>query len=408
MVMDSTSGELNVCTQCIADATLSNWITDNGRDGKCDFESSHGPSTRVVTIEEFAEKVDADFREHYQLGDEEQYFDDDSDRPSYQQRGEPYREILRDELQCNEDVLEAIIDNLPDASGYDIKDGAELFYDDGANYESTAEVEKRERADEEERWYERRFSYQWDEFCRIVQYERRFFKIKELLDDLFGRPDEYEKGAIRPVYTLKVGQKIYRARLLDDNFTQERLLANPAKELGAPPREKARAGRMNVEYIPAFYAAFCEETAIAEIRPGIGDEIAVGEFVIQRELRVFDFTAFSKTRDEEWKDVYTHTRYEFITQMQQEFSRPILPFERQREYIATQIAAEYLKEYFDCGAIIYQSSMQKRDKSDNRNVVILNRGVDFVGTAATDVLSFSRHDIREVMNVTYEIGSWPF
>jgi hypothetical protein len=50
---------------------------------------------------------------------------------------------------------------------------------------------------------------------------------------------------------------------------------------------------MNVEYIPVFYGAFSEETAVAEIRPGIGEEVAVGEFELRRELRVFDFTAFS-------------------------------------------------------------------------------------------------------------------
>ena len=408
MAISSISGESNLCTQCISAGRFVKWIGDNGRDGECDFDPSHGRSYTVVTIEEFAEEVDRYFREHYQLGEEYPYFPEDSDSPSYDHYGEPFKDILGNDLECDEKIIDAVADNLPDCSHRDIKHGAEPFYDDCANYESIIDAEKRRSSEEEEHWYEQRFSYQWADFCQTVQYERRFFKIKELLDDLFGTPEEYDEGAIRPVYALKVGKKIYRARLLDDDFTQERLNKNPAKELGAPPREKAQAGRMNVEYIPAFYAAFCEDSAIAEIRPGIGDEVAVGEFVVQKEIKVFDFTAFARSHGDEWKQCYTHTRYDFITQMQHEISKPILPFERQREFIATQIVAEYLREYFNCDAVIYQSSMHKNAKMDNRNIVILNRGVDFVGPTAANLLSFSRHDIREIMDVIYTIGTSPF
>jgi len=140
--------------------------------------------------------------------------------------------------------------------------------------------------------------YQWEDFCQKVQYERRFFKTKELLDKLFGKPTEYEGGPINPVYVLNAGPKIFRARIFDDSFTQEILGRNPEAQLGAPPRDRAQAGRMNVEYIPAFYGAFSEDTAVAEIRPGIGEEVAIGEFVLQRDVKVFDFTVFSRAPHE--------------------------------------------------------------------------------------------------------------
>jgi hypothetical protein len=166
---------------------------------------------------------------------------------------------------------------------------------------------------------------------------------------------------------------------------------------------------MNVEYIPAFYGAFCEETAIAEIRPGIGDEVAVGEFVLARDLKVFDFTAFSRARGVAWKDLVTHTRYEFITQMQDEISKPISPLAMQREYIATQIVAEYLREYFACDAVIYKSSMHRDEKKDNRNIVILNRGEEFVGTESENLLSYSRHETKDILDVVYTVvPSAPF
>jgi hypothetical protein len=164
---------------------------------------------------------------------------------------------------------------------------------------------------------------------------------------------------------------------------------------------------MNVEYIPAFYAAFSEATAIAEVRPSIGDQVAVGSFALQRDLRVFDFTAFSKVEADKWKDASLHTRFDFIRQMEAEISKPILPYEKQREYIATQIVAEYLREYFDCDAVIYRSSMHKGEDVDNRNVVIFYRGDDFIEGARRTV-SLSRRYVTTIADVVYSTFISPF
>jgi hypothetical protein len=39
-----------------------------------------------------------------------------------------------------------------------------------------------------------------------------------------------------------------------------------------------------------FYATFARSTAVAELRPGIGDSIAIGRFTTRVPLKVFDFT----------------------------------------------------------------------------------------------------------------------
>jgi hypothetical protein len=298
------------------------------------------------------------------------------------------------------------VDALPDCDQYDVMQGGEAFYDEWANYESIESANRRDRVDEEDYWYERRFTYQWDEFCTTVQFERRFFKIKEILDELFGSPSEYNEGPIKPVYELEVGQTIFRARLLDDSFNDESLNKNPSSALSAPPKERARAGRMNVDYIPAFYGAFSEATAIAEMRPSIGDQVAIGEFALQKKIKVFDFTIFSKVKSEKWKEAHAHTRYDFITQLENEISKPILPFEKQRAYIATQIVAEYLREYFECDAVIFRSSMHKGDEADNRNIVIFYRGIGFVGKDS--LLGLSKHHVTEVRDVIYKTTTWPF
>ena len=179
---------------------------------------------------------------------------------------------------------------------------------------------------------------------------------------------------------------------------------NPAAELGAPPRERARAGRMNAEYIPAFYGAFSAQTAVAEMRPGIGEEIAIGEFILLQEVKVFDFTVFSRpSAINESSEIDDHTRYDFIMQMEDEVSHRVLPDDKQLQYISTQVVAEYLKEYFGCEAVIYRSAVVSDKTSENRNIVFLPRANKFVG-ANNAILKYDRAEILSVEDVTYQLG----
>jgi hypothetical protein len=394
----------HLCTDCIGNKVFGQWIRSNGKRGKCDFNESHGRKHAVVSVKTFAAYVDEWFRENYGHGEEYPVFEGDSDSPTYATYGEPYKFILADELECDEAVVDAISTQLPDADWHDISQGDEAFYDDTANYESRDSAERRSRQEEQEYWYENKISYQWDDFCKAVQYERRFFRIKEQLDDLFGKPEEYNSGETKPIYVLKKNTTIYRARLLDDAFTEKQLNEAPALALGAPPQEKARAGRMNVEFIPAFYGAFSSETAIAEIRPSIGDRIAIGQFILHRDLKVFDFTAFSRSARLHDPKIYSHTRYDFVSEMEEEISKPVLGYEKQREYMATQIVAEYLREYFNCDAAIFRSSMHKGREIENRNIVIFGPPGDFRGGGSRQILDLKEHSIKRVTNVTFQIA----
>jgi hypothetical protein len=392
----------NLCTDCIGSEIFAQWIRKNGKRGRCSFNKSHGSKHAVVSVEAFATYVDEWFRENYGHGEEHAVFEGDHDSPTYITYGDPYKSIMTDELECDEAVVEAISDKLPDADWHDISQGDEAFYDDTANYESRDSAERRSRQEEEEYWYENRVAYQWEDFCKAVQYERRFFRVKEQLDDLFGKPEEYNSGETKPIYILKRATTIFRARLLDDAFTEKQLDESPALALGAPPQDRARAGRMNVEFIPAFYGAFSSETAVAEIRPSIGDRIAIGQFRLHRDIKVFDFTAFSRSDRLDDSKIYSHTRYDFVSQMEEEISKPVLGYEKQREYIATQIVAEYLREYFKCDAVIFRSSMHKGQEIENRNIVIFGSQGDFLGGGSRQILDLKSHSIRQVSNVTFE------
>jgi hypothetical protein len=57
------------------------------------------------------------------------------------------------------------------------------------------------------------------------------------------------------VWDLPGGSKLYRARTCDSTVRLSEFHAHPFKNLGPPPAEQARAGRMNVEGVVVFYGA---------------------------------------------------------------------------------------------------------------------------------------------------------
>ncbi len=390
----------NLCSRCIEDGPLRDWLGSVGTEGDCDFNADH-TSVPCMSVEEFAEEADRWFQENYQPGGATFEVDPDpeSDRIYHGTEGLPYEEIFAEQLGSSNDVLQAVIDALPDASDHDISQGAERYYTDAHNFEPIEDARAREKADQDEYWFANRYAFEWSDFCEQVQFSSRFFGIKERLDALFGKPEEYGEGPVKPLYDLAAGRVLFRARLMGGDLTEQALQADGAALLGAPPSARTQSGRMNVEFIPVFYAAFASATAIAELRPGIGDSIAIGRFTTRLPLKVFDFTVFDR-RAADRKHFYDHSRYDFIMQMQDEISRPVRPHERQREYIATQIVSEYLKSYFDCDAVIYKSSMQRDDSQDNRNIVILHRET-FVGKDDPNVISYVDWSLQEVTEVRY-------
>lgn len=71
-------------------------------------------------------------------------------------------------------------------------------------------------------------------------------------DGLFGKPEEYGEGPVKPLYDLAAGQVLFRARLMGGELTEQALEGNGATLLGAPPSSRTQGGRMNVEFIPVF------------------------------------------------------------------------------------------------------------------------------------------------------------
>src|SRR5216684_2123960 len=57
----------NLCSLCIQEGELRDWLERSGSEGDCDFDPGH-TSVTCVSVDEFAEEADRWFQQHYQPG----------------------------------------------------------------------------------------------------------------------------------------------------------------------------------------------------------------------------------------------------------------------------------------------------------------------------------------------------
>jgi hypothetical protein len=407
------SQEMSLCTECIDNEDFSSYIKNQGSKGQCDFNKEHGNLHQTLTVKDFCEHVDVYFQEKYCPGTVHHYY--------LENAGEPYDCILSEELEIDDnEALRAIVTTLAENEYYDYSSGEEPFYNDETNYQLITDVQKDEREQErefEDYWYDNRVSFQWQDFSQSVIYGSRFFNIKEQLDNIFGKIEGYSNDKRRPIYTISKSTPIYRARKLGRGLTAEIVKSNPSQELGAPSAEISISGRMNVQHIPAFYASFSSDVALRELQPYISEEVAIGKFILKRDVKVFDFTVFDKMYDDKYGEKgaereYDNTRYDVVTRIQEEMSKPVSSDSKSLNYIPTQVLTEYIQERFNIDAIIYFSSLfSASDKKEKRNIVLLNKKFD--GGKYNNALSINKNNvsIKSVKNIKYiveDADDFPF
>jgi RES domain-containing protein len=240
--------------------------------------------------------------------------------------------------------------------------------------------------------------YSWASFSHAVKHQTRFH-FQRLEGDPHDREvqvsdmlDVVERSFAPLVRIVEEGTRIFRAR----HLSQEDRGRAQAHMFGAPPKEKAAAGRMNPAGIPYFYSALDAATAVAEIgTPMAGRAPVAAEFMINRSLRVVDFTQlpnepsiFALERKQEREQVL------FLSGFVGSISQPVIKDGREHiDYVPSQVVCEYLAQVaFQDAAqpldgVIFPSSVQ----DGGTNLVIFPSGqwfqsdrfpgVEFVGLA---------------------------
>jgi hypothetical protein len=363
-----------ICSFCIGDASCSAWIAEHATKQGCSYDKRHNKQ-KAVSLEAFVEHVDEYFQQHYCAGTLERRYDSDSDGSYYEQRGNSLDDCLYEELDASDEIIADVSAVLPDFSWVDVAGGEEWFYESDL-FEKIEDVIRREQESSEEYWYEMRHELAWEAFCKYVKFENRTSGAFEMLDQLFEDmfSDKEYQSLRSPLITLPEKSVVYRARKLSQLDTQKDVLKN--KNFIFPPScEKATVGRMNHAFIPIFYGAFSQDCAVIECQPYINQRVAVGEFLTQRSIKLFDFTVYHELYDHKYAkpkfEKYSDPRYTLINHMQKEISKPIEPDSKALDYIPTQIMTEYIRRKFGVDGIIFFSSLiTPITNVDHRNIAL--------------------------------------
>lgn len=116
---------------------------------------------------------------------------------------------------------------------------------------------------------------------------------------------------------------------------------------------------MNPAGIPAFYGAFAQDVAIAEVRPPVGGRVAVGKFKLLRPIKLLDMSVmpygfhnesiFSARYDD------ARNKVSFLRRLHRRVSRPVLPSDETIAYLPTQAVAAYVSNVMKLDGVIYGS-----------------------------------------------------
>lgn len=228
----------------------------------------------------------------------------------------------------------------------------------------------------------------WSSFEEVIKHKTRFH-FGQIGEASTAGPQEIEPGRmlgvlgerLRPyICALEVGTVVYRVRIRSTKETWKPC----ASELGAPPPDVARAGRMNPAGIPYLYMAFDMDTALREAGVSsqtVGD-VFVASFEVVAPLMVIDLTRLPKPPSV-FDVARKHEREGalFARGFVNAISRPVTKNGREHiEYVPSQVVCEYLAQVFRpeegvrLGGLVFPSSVHENGK----NLVVFpsDRGPD--------------------------------
>jgi len=197
-------------------------------------------------------------------------------------------------------------------------------------------------------------SYQ--QFAASVTRERRFFRSP----DQTAFIDAVLSNASTRHHHIKVGEQLWRARK-GHAWHQEELgveipIPWPVDEM-KPKRDGAIEGRANPKGIPYLYTACHRETAIAEVRPGMGAYVSIAKFTVVKPLTIVNCTSTAAFSPLYWKEPGPSEKEAANWKVIDDaFSRLVTPEDHLADYVPTQILAEAFR-HAGLHGVAYRSSL---------------------------------------------------
>ncbi|WP_152415011.1 RES domain-containing protein [Cupriavidus sp. HMR-1] len=327
-----------ICRSCIDDPHVRIFIEQNGSKVECD---QCGESDDLaVSVEKLGKFLEPVMRRNFAPGEQYKVFHGDDDRGDWIQQGETIEDLVQEVLGQYLDANDSIADAVVAADVYFPSRGGGPFWDHTTYYiPRPIEVES--------------YIAKWQRTVEELKYSRRFFSAsaRDLFASLFADIDHVrERRGTRSrsvVRKLPEGTRLYRARISGSPDDLESTFAAPLLRVGPPPKEVARAGRMNADGVVVLYAATEPETARAELRPALKTDIFQIALETTRPLRVLDFSrleAAKSVKDLSYFQPDYRTQRErgrFLQLLHTLIAKPVVPG-READYLITQTMAEYL------------------------------------------------------------------
>ena len=333
-----------LCTNCIGEAYLRQIVEDEGENRMCSYCNQIGQTFLLVNI---SERVEAAFDEHFvRTSSEPSDFEyallkDKELKYDWEREGQSTVYAIMNAANIPENAAKHVQEILAD-NHYDYdkaKLGEETDYSEEAHYT--------EIMPGDEEWQK-----EWNDFERDIKTESRFFSrvAAEQLSRVFGRIEQMRTTQNHPLI-IDAGpgtdlSHFYRARVFQSDEYLKKALVHPDFELSAPPTGFAPAGRMNASGISVFYGSTKVQTALAEVRPPVGSQVAVARFDIIRPIRLLDLAALGEVHesgsifDKNYASRLSHIT--FLRSLSSRISRPVMPDDKESEYLPTQAIADFL------------------------------------------------------------------
>jgi hypothetical protein len=346
-----------VCAACIADPGIAGFIASTAKDDTCTFCGASSKEPIAAPLSSVIEYMERCIGGHYE--DPANSLGHDSGEGGYQ--GETYStdELLSGELGL--DFPNDANNRLFDA----IADGFENTLWCQTDPYGMNPIEQ--------------LSYSWNEFCKTIRHERRYFFLAkrrsdrelldpaEVLDSIFSFAESADLFVTLPNNTT-----LYRARHQPNGEHYD-----TASALGPPPLERAiQTNRMSPPGIVMTYASEDRDTALAETASEPGD-FAVGRFETMREAIILDLTRVPAvpTIFEEIPDSLEYDprpRLAFLREVARDISRPIARDDRIHvEYVPTQVVTEYLRTVTAIDGRTIEGIRYKSSRRDAKNSLVL-------------------------------------
>ena len=342
----------HVCTECIDDPGIRDFIESAETEGECSF--CDGQSTPVALLDEIAEHMRNCLYVEYDDANDWLISDEGVDYIQWWDAWDLLTDEIMLELPKDSDsrLLREIVDCLPDhswctADPHDVPDQEKVRYD-------------------------------WAWFAEIVMHRRRFFfesygrephednlSPGEFLERVFEYTESYD--LFQP---LPAGTRLFRARIQEPGT---KLMS--AQELGPPPKEYAtQSNRMSPPGIPMFYGCDLPETALRETATNKEGRFAIGCFTTRRPAVILDLTKVPPVPS--LFQLFPNSRrfrprqaLGFLNHVADEISRPIERDDRVHfNYIPTQVVTEFVRSKLARGdtpidGIKFQSAVHPQNSS---------------------------------------------